>query len=182
MPTESALSLDIAPRRGLPSRKAPITRRRAGGFTLIELLVSLAILALMATVAIPLLQISTQRAKEQELRIALRDIRGAIDAYKRASDNGRIQRSPIASGYPANLQVLVDGVEDLRHPKRQKIYFLREVPRDPFHPDSTVPAQDTWLKRAYANDPENFEPGEDVYDIRSTARTVGLNGVPYRRW
>ncbi|KPF70570.1 general secretion pathway protein GspG [beta proteobacterium AAP99] len=149
---------------------------------MIELLVSLAIVALMATMAVPLMQISTQRAQEQELRNALREIRGAIDAYKRASDNGRIQRNALGSGYPANLQVLVDGVEDVRHPLRQKIYFLRQIPRDPFHPDTAVPAEQTWLKRAYANDPENFEPGEDVYDIRSAAKSVGLNGVPYRRW
>lgn len=95
------------------------------GFTLIEMMVTLAIIAVLATLVVPMAQISVQRSKEQELRLALREIRNAIDAYKRASDEGRLPRDSNSNGYPASLQILVDGVGDDKHPKRQKIRFLR---------------------------------------------------------
>lgn len=93
------------------------------GFTLIEMMVTLAIIAVLATLVVPMAQISVQRSKEQELRLALREIRNAIDAYKRASDEGRLPRDSNSNGYPASLQILVDGVGDDKHPKRQKIRF-----------------------------------------------------------
>jgi type II secretory pathway pseudopilin PulG len=50
--------------------------------------------------ALPVAQVALQRCQEQELRRALREIRNAIDAYKRASDEGRIPRPAGSSGYP----------------------------------------------------------------------------------
>jgi general secretion pathway protein G len=155
---------------------------QTSGFTLIELVVTLAILAILATIALPTAQVAVQRSKEQELRAALREIRGAIDSYKRASDDGRIRREANASGYPPNLVVLVEGVEDQRSPKRAKLYFLRRLPRDPMHPDSSIPAEQTWLLRSYASEPDEPKDGEDVYDVVSRSAKVGLNGVAYRRW
>lgn len=152
------------------------------GFTLIELMVMLAIVALLATIVLPVAEISVQRQKEQELRIALRDIRSAIDAYKHAVDEGRIVRSINGSGYPKNLDVLVHGVPDARDPKSRKIYFLRQLPRDPTFPDSQAAPVDTWGKRSYASEPEMPREGEDVYDIYSLSNQLGLSGVPYRQW
>jgi general secretion pathway protein G len=154
----------------------------AAGFTLIELIVTLAVLAVLATLALPTAQVAVQRAKEKDLRVALREIRSAIDAYKRASDDGRIRHDASATGYPPNLLVLVDGVEDQRSPKRDKIYFLRRLPRDPMHPDPSVPAEKTWLLRSFASEPDEPEEGDDVYDVLSKSDKVGLNGVAYRRW
>ena len=102
------------------------------GFTLIEMLVTLAILALLASLALPLSELSVQRARERDLRHALRTVRGAIDAYKQAVDANRIARQADASGYPPTLEVLVEGVKDAKDPKGAKIYFLRRIPRDPF--------------------------------------------------
>ncbi|MFO1379248.1 MAG: type II secretion system protein [Chitinivorax sp.] len=154
---------------------------RRNGFTLIEIMVALAILGIIAAIALPMVQINAQRAREAELRQALRDIRGAIDAYKQASDEGRIAKPADASGYPPKLDELAKGVEDQKSPSKQKIYFLRRLPRDPMAPDSLGNAE-TWGERSYKSTPEEPKPGDDVYDVFSRSPKKGLNGIPYREW
>jgi general secretion pathway protein G len=156
---------------------------RARGFTIIELVVTVGIISLLATAVVPSAQLLFQRARESELRTSLRTIRTAIDAYKRAADGGRIKRKPEQSGYPPDLQSLVDGVEDAGSAKEGvKIYFLRRLPRDPFWPDATTPAAETWGLRSYASGPDEPKPGDDVYDVHSRSSRTGLNGVPYHDW
>jgi general secretion pathway protein G len=159
------------------------SKLRTRGFTIIELVVTVAIVALLASAVIPSAQLVYQRERESELRDAVRTIRDAIDAYKRAYDQGHIKREVDKTGYPSDLQTLVDGVDDIRSPKDGvKIYFLRRVPRDPFWPDPQAAAADTWGLRSYASPVEDPQPGDDVYDVYSRSTRTGLNGIPYREW
>jgi general secretion pathway protein G len=158
----------------------PVSRVR--GFTLIEVLITAAIVATLATIALPLSEVAIQRGKETDLRRALRDIRDALDAYKRASDEGRILRSPDQSGFPPALGTLVEGVPDAKSPSGGKIYFLRRVPRDPLHPDTSTAPERTWGLRSYDSPPTEPKAGKDVFDIYSLSARNGLNGVPYKEW
>ena len=152
------------------------------GFTLMELLVTLAILGVLASLVLPVAQVTVQRGKENELRTSLRDIRQAIDAYKRAYDEGRIRREIDSTGYPRTLEMLVEGVEDQRDPRHKKLFFLRRLPRDPFAPHAELPAMDTWGKRCNASEASEPEEGADVYDVYSLSGKRGLNNIAYKEW
>ena len=154
----------------------------ARGFTLIELVITVAIVALLASIALPVSELAVQRTKEQELRRTLRQIREAIDLHKQASDEGRIRKSVGDSGYPKKLEELAEGVDDQKSPKKEKIYFLRRIPRDPLNADPTLSAAATWGKRSYASPPDDPKEGDDVFDVFSLAPGKGINGQPYRDW
>ncbi|MES2130510.1 MAG: type II secretion system protein [Pseudomonadota bacterium] len=158
------------------------TRRRQNGFSFIELLASAAILALLASVAVPFVETTVKRQKEQALRVALRDIRQAIDNYKQAGMAGRIAVDKDKSGYPPSLVELVAGVEDLSRAGKPKVYFLRHIPRDPFNSDVSVTAIESWGKRSFTSDADRPREGDDVFDVYSTSSQTGLNGVPYGEW
>ena len=154
---------------------------RPTGFSLVELLVTVAILSVLALGALPLAELTVQRTKESELRAALRDIRSAIDAYKRAADAGRVARPADTSGYPPSLDVLVQGVTDAKDLGKKRLYFLRRLPRDPMHGQGGESVPD-WGLRSYASPSDEPQAGRDVFDVYSRSAAVGLNGVPYRNW
>ena len=152
------------------------------GFTLIELMIVVAIMGILASAAMPLGEMVVKREKERELRIALRQIRTAIDAYKQAADDGQIEKKADETGYPHRLEDLDTGMDDVKDPDKKKIFFMRRLPRDPMFPDTEVPAAETWGKRSYASPPDSPEEGDDIYDVYSLSEKAGLNGIPYNQW
>jgi general secretion pathway protein G len=170
-------------RRHLPSR-------RPAGFTLIELMVTSVLVGIVAMTAMPLVDVVRVKQREVELRQALRTIRGALDAYKAAADAGQLPKAAGESGYPPSLDVLTQGLEVAKArpaagvggEAAQRLVFLRQLPRDPFHPDPLVPSAQTWSTRSYASRPDDPHPGVDVFDVASRSTRVALDGTPYSSW
>ena len=154
----------------------------AKGFTLIELLLTLALLATLSTVAYPLTALMGKRDRELDLQHSLREIRRAIDSYKEASDDGRIEKSIGDSGYPPTLQVLVDGVTDKTDLTGKKLFFLRRIPRDPLCECPELSPAQTWQLRSYKSTADNPQEGEDVFDVSSRSTQESLNGTLYSQW
>jgi general secretion pathway protein G len=170
--------------------KPPRAARRDAGFTLVEMLVAAALVGVMAMTAMPLVEVVSVKQREVELRQALRTIRGALDAYKAAADAGLLPKAAGESGYPASLELLTVGLETSK-PKAAtgaaaqdapRIVFLRQLPRDPFHPDPLTPAAQTWATRSYASRPDDPQPGSDVFDVASKSARTALDGSAYRNW
>lgn len=151
------------------------------GFSLVELLITVLIIGILATGAAKLVIVDAQREKELQLRIALRQIRTAIDDYKKAAEGKRVEVKSDESGYPKKINDLVEGVVDIKDPKGKKIYFLRKLPIDPMAP-SGISAEASWGIRNSESGPENPQDGKDVFDVYSKSDRVGLNGMPYRDW
>lgn len=153
-----------------------IDRRRTGGFTLAEMVMVAAVLAILAAVTLPVAKYASKRSKELDLRQQLREMRSAIDEYKRYSDAGLIPVDLNTEGYPKKLEILVDGV-DVVGQINKKVKFLRRVPVDP------MTGEDEWGMRSYQDKPDETSwGGENVYDVFSLSEGVGLNGVPYSKW
>jgi len=151
---------------------------KRNGFSLIELLITLAVIGVLAALTVPVADLAVRRTREDDLRQGLRELRNAIDAYKRASDEGRIPKGGGESGYPPNLSLLAEGVLDVT---RKPIYFIRRIPRDPFA-DGTARPEDSWRTRAYEDPPGMFRPGRDVFDVASSSDEIGTDRIPYREW
>jgi general secretion pathway protein G len=148
--------------------------RSARGFTLAELVMVVALIALLATIALPVAKFTVKRQKEAELRLALRQIRTAIDEYKRMSDQGMIPITVGGEGYPEELENLVEGVEIVG--QETKMRFLRRIPIDPM-------THDEWELRSYQDDADATSwGGENVYDVRTSSEGVAIDGTKYADW
>ncbi|HVT18390.1 MAG TPA: hypothetical protein VHQ90_19715 [Thermoanaerobaculia bacterium] len=151
-------------------------RRREAGFTLAELVMVSALLVALSAAAIPVVKFTSKRTKEMELHQDLRMMRAAIDEYKRYSDVGLLPIELGTEGYPKSLDDLVKGV-DLVGQVNRKVKFLRRIPIDP------MTGKSDWGLRSYQDDYDSTSTGgEDVYDVYSLSRGVGLNDVPYTKW
>jgi len=152
------------------------------GFTLIELVVTVMIVSILSAGAVPLVELTIKRNKETELKQALRQIREAIDLYKKAADGGLVKKTLDQSGYPPSLEELEQGVIDQKDPKRKVIKFIRKIPRDPMNNDLDLKPVETWGKRCYASDVNAPSEGVDVFDVFSRSAKKAIDGSLYSSW
>ncbi len=166
-------------------RHVPVAGR--GGLALIELIVTLVILSVLAMLVIPSAQMTVKRTKELELRRNLREIRTAIDEYKRTYDeavrNKQLIEKLDESGYPKDLNELVEG-RDFGGVSKIKKKFLRRIPVDPFNPPA--PGQEPeWGLRAYKDEPDDTPRTsgvDDVFDVSSLSDQTAIDGTKYKDW
>ena len=152
-------------------------RQNQSGLTLVELIVAAAILALLSTMAVPLTRYKVQRDRERELRLSLREIRRAIDAYKDAADAQKFQIKVGTEGYPESLEQLVEGVVMSGSADGSKIKFLRRIPVDP------MTGKAEWGLRSMQDDPKSQSwGGENVFDVYSKTMVLARDGKPYAEW
>ena len=157
------------------------------GVTLTELVVVMVVLSVLASVAMPVARYSIKRTKEAELRQDLREMRDAIDYYKKLSDQGMIQKEAGGTGYPKTLDVLVQGVT-LQNPPivipgmpqlpaQKKYRFLRKIPVDP------MTGKAEWGMRSNEDEPDSTVwGGQDVFDVYSLSEGTALDGTKYSDW
>ncbi len=149
-------------------------RKGQKGFTLAELVMVVALIALLSAMALPVAKFTVKRQKEADLRLALRQIRTAIDEYKRLSDQGMIPVKIGGEGYPESLEELVEGVEIVGQETKRR--FLRRIPVDPM-------THDDWVLRSYQDDPDDTSwGGQNVYDVRTSSEGVAIDGTKYADW
>jgi general secretion pathway protein G len=153
--------------------------RGARGFTYLELIATATILMILASAILPTAKVMRVRNKEMELRRELRSLRGAIDAYKLAVDQGRIGGTDVklgSEGYPPDLETLVKGVTPVGR-LDGKLKFLRRVPVDP------MTGKAEWAMRCYQDDADDTTwCGQNVYDVSSTSQGTALDGSKYSEW
>jgi general secretion pathway protein G len=134
-----------------------------------------AMLSILAAVALPTARFTMRREREAELRLALRQMRTAIDEHKRLADQGMIQVELGTEGYPKELERLVEGVEIVGQTTKRK--FLRRIPIDP------MTGKAEWGMRSYQDEPESTSwGGQNVYDVYSLSEATALDGTKYRDW
>jgi general secretion pathway protein G len=174
--TEKAWAPHISLSRcGLEQRGSSRPAFLAGerGLSLVELIVTVAILAILASVAYPIARFQVQRHKEQVLHDDLWMMRHAIDKYKDAADRGAIRTEIDAFGYPPDLDTLVKGVNVQEH----KVKFLREIPIDP------ITGKQDWVLRSMQDDPDSDSwGGQNVFDVHSASDGTALDGTKYSTW
>jgi general secretion pathway protein G len=149
--------------------------RSQAGFTLAEMVMVAAILALLSTIVLPVAKFTVKRSREADLRLALRQMRTAIDEHKLLSDQGMIPVKLGGEGYPESLEVLVEGVDLVGQERKQR--FLRRIPIDP------MTGEAEWGLRSYQDEPDSTSfGGQNVYDVYSLSDGTGLDGTKYKDW
>jgi general secretion pathway protein G len=151
--------------------------RSRRGMTLIELIVAVTIMMILTMMAVPIASGKVRRQKERDLRLALREIRTAIDQYKDHADKGEFGPLKVGTeGYPETLEILVEGVK-IANQVDKKVKFLRRIPVDPM-----TNSRD-WGKRSMQDDPKAMAwGGQNVFDVYTTTMDKARDGTAYAEW
>src|SRR5688572_30350402 len=84
---------------------------RCRGLSYLEVVATVAILAILTGMVLPLAKHTRTRVREAELRRALHQIRHAIDEHRRANEEHRhVNADPEHAGCPRDLETLVKGI------------------------------------------------------------------------
>ena len=154
--------------------------RHSRGYTFVELLIVATIIIILASAVMPLAKVTARRQREAELHRALREMRTAIDKFKDAADLGQIGSLDLKVGsenYPADLQMLVDGVTAANDATGRKLKYLRRIPVDP------MTHKTEWGLRSYQDKPDATRwGGQNVFDVYTTFDGTALDGTKYRDW
>ena len=148
------------------------------GMTLLELIIACAILLILSSMALPVARYTVIREREKELRLDLREMRGAIDKYKDLADQQKIRVELGSEGYPPDLDTLVKGVAlGGAGATGKNIRFLRRVPKDP------MTGRVEWGMRSVQDDPDSTSwGGKNVFDVYSKSSGTALDGTKYSDW
>jgi len=151
---------------------------RTRGFTLIEMIIVVVIIAVLAAVAVPMMETSIKREKEIELRRNLRILRSALDEYKKFVEENKIKKDKETYNYPEELDELVEGLEykDKKGDEQLK-KFLRKIPIDP------MTNSFEWGLRSYQDDrDESSWGGENIWDVYTKSERMAMDGTYYKEW
>jgi len=124
------------------------------GFTLIELMVVMAIIAILASIAVPNYTANVKHAREAVLKEDLHTMRSAIDSYTYDKQKA-----------PQSLDDLVQSG------------YLHELPKDPF-----TQRNDTWLPSEGSSLTSLDETQGGIDDVHSGAQQVSTEGNTYNTW
>ena len=151
------------------------------GMSLVELIVAFTILLALTSMAVPLARSRVRRIKERDLRLALTEMRTAIDKYKDMADSGKLGAQdlggPDAFNYPKTLKALVDGVKGTGPAADVKVKFLRRIPLDP------MTNTHDWGLHSMQDDPKSTGwGGQNVFDVYTKSMDKAADGTPYAEW
>jgi len=136
------------------------------------------IIGILAAAAIPLAHNAFQREKEIELRRALRQLRTALDDFRKFVEENKVELDEDTYGYPEKLEVLVSGIEYKNKKNKTRVAkFLRRIPMDP------IKASQDWGLRSYQDKfGSRHWGGQNVWDVYCDSDKKALDGTYYRDW
>ena len=98
-------------------------RNRPNGFTLLEIIIVILILSVLTGAAIPMVRNTVRRERESDLRLALRQLRQAIDRYKLLVNRFR-------TSTPHHRTCFVGSTSKTQKPRPQQLLAFASVSDD----------------------------------------------------